>query len=294
MRMVIDETSLESEGITTEAELFAFADLLLQVRKYDERVGVLSGWGALPCSGADLATVLTAGGVSRDLGAMVLGLLDQCIRWDEALDVVVDPDVLVEGSPYTSYGVAFALDSAPNPAVIEFPSGRWEGVCRALSGRTGADLLFIKQLGSLPQFYRQLLQSADESDFFRIAPLAFPSLMFAEGLSFRRLQGGFGVREQVVAHLAAINDRFMAAYVLEHGDSGRISTRIGIDVSIEGNTRSSERLMSMRDVVVDGETFRCEWHSKIEPHRNRIHFYPADERSAGKVVVGLMVDHLPT
>ena len=50
--------------------------------------------------------------------------------------------------------------------------------------------------------------------------------------------------------------------------------------------------MKQRDAVFEGKTYRCEWHSKIEPHRNRIHFFPPPVGS--EIVVGLFVDHLDT
>lgn len=56
-------------------------------------------------------------------------------------------------------------------------------------------------------------------------------------------------------------------YHTEAGNVEKVGTRLGIPMSNEGNTRSSERLMRQRDVLVNGRTYCCEIHTKIEPHR---------------------------
>ena len=73
-----------------------------------------------------------------------------------------------------------------------------------------------------------------------------------------------------------------------------ISSRLGIEVSIEGNTRSSERLMRHRDVEFRGRVYRCEWHSKLEPNRNRIHFRVIDGIAETRILIGIFHEHLPT
>ena len=73
-----------------------------------------------------------------------------------------------------------------------------------------------------------------------------------------------------------------------------LDTLLGIEVSIEGNTRNSESLMRLRDVEFRGQTHRCEWHSKIEPHRNRIHFCVIDNMAETRILIGIFTEHLPT
>ena len=87
---------------------------------------------------------------------------------------------------------------------------------------------------------------------------------------------------------------FVEAHSTESGRSDGISARLGINVSIEGTTRRNERLMKRRDVEFNGRVYRCEWHSKIEGHRNRIHFYPGDETTEDRILVGIFHKHLPT
>ncbi|HWS32165.1 MAG TPA: hypothetical protein VN408_05410, partial [Actinoplanes sp.] len=80
-----------------------------------------------------------------------------------------------------------------------------------------------------------------------------------------------------------------------NGISHEVQAALGrhhFDVSMESvKTRSSEKLMRLRDVTVGDTTYRCEWHIKIERHRNRIHFWVGPRDT---IVVGLFVQHLAT
>ena|SRR3989442_892835 len=71
--------------------------------------------------------------------------------------------------------------------------------------------------------------------------------------------------------------------------------RYRVDLSPESpGTRASAKLMTERNVEYQGVTYRCEWHIKLERHRNRIHFALPDGTLSGKILVGLFVDHLKT
>ena len=159
------------------------------------------------------------------------------------------------------------------------------------------DVYFAASTEDHPGFFRLLYEWEDvsESDFFERARLAFPRLVFAADISFRKFQGAYRtLRPQVVDHLGRINDRFPEVYAAENGMPNGVSSRLGIQISIEGNTRSSERLMRLRDVKFRGRVYRCEWHSKLEPHRNRIHFQVIDGIAETKILIGIFHEHLPT
>ena len=303
-RFIVDERSLDFNGFDTAvitASLEVLAEELSDLRSDGELASILSGWGSTAClDGADLSWLLaTSNLVPRDLGAHVLGLLDKCIAWDEAADVVVDPLVDIDGDLLESYGIAWAAERRSHgfaSAVVTLTHRPYRGVQRVTANSLPVELHFVAEPTDHPHFYRSicLLENIGEDAFLRIAARAFPQLRFAEGLTFRRFEGTYqGLFPSVIRHLGVLNDRFVGAYRLEGGHSGRISTRIGIDVSIEGSqTRASESLMKQRDAVFEGKTYRCEWHSKIEPHRNRIHFFPPP--AGTEIVVGLFVDHLDT
>ena len=303
-RFVIDERSLDFNGLDTAvitASLEVLAEELADLRADGEVASILSGWGSIVClDDSDISWLLaTSNLIPRDLGAQLLGLLDKCSAWDEAADIAVDPSVKIEGDPLESYGVAWAAERQSKglaSAVVTLSHRRYRGAQTVTANSVSVELHFVAQATDHPPFYRSicLVENLDEDAFLRIAERAFPDLRFANGLSFRRFEGSYqDLFPPVVHHLGALNDKFVDAYRLENGHSGRISTRIGIDVSIEGSqTRASESLMKQRDALLDGRTYRCEWHSKIEPNRNRIHFFPPP--AGREIIVGLFVDHLET
>ncbi|MCK9928064.1 hypothetical protein MXD62_12915 [Frankia sp. Mgl5] len=306
MRYFIDEQSLCSPGDLAwrqvERDLEGLAEILSELRSMGEPVGLLAGWPGLEIQpGHDLVTVLaSAGFIDRDVRVRLLQAFDKCVAWDEDPAVAVEGAVSVGGVTYESLGVGRALQLAAEgraTAVVATPwADRHGWLPVAAAGEVAVDLCFIVVDADLRRFLRSLfaLDDVAEADFFGLAAEAFPALCFAEKLAFRRFAGGYVNRDAVVRHLAALNDQFADLYVEFHGNSARISARLGVPVSIEGNTRASKKLMRERDAVYDGQDFRCEWHSKIEPHRNRIHFHPGDERTQGRLLIGIFVEHLNT
>jgi hypothetical protein len=306
MRFVIDDGAFrgwDDPALDVRESLWLFSELLKHLRDDREMVGLLGGWGQLQVTeGDDLATLLTSRRdiVDRDLGLLLLGLLGKCKIWDDDPSVVVsDDDLRVEGNPYKSLGVAYAASAASERkglGVLTMVHVGFVGLRRVSSSGINCELCFVVNPSDCKYLYRSLyaLENVAEKDFFDLALVAFPDLDFAPGLSFSRFDGGYSTRDVVVEHLGVLNDVFLEFYISEHGNSAGISAHIGIDVSIEGGTRSSEHLMAMRDVEFHERVFRCEWHSKLEPHRNRIHFYPGNTSTGGRTLICIFVDHLPT
>lgn len=109
--------------------------------------------------------------------------------------------------------------------------------------------------------------------------------------------------KKIIDYFSYLND-----FALEHFESDEDRLIIGfagskgVEISPESvNTRQNPRAIAKRDVVINGENLRCEWHAKITSTQGRIHFYARKgrpdaifEKTGSKVVVGIMVDHLPT
>lgn len=304
-RYVVDESAFtfgSTEWNAVSRDLRALADQLLALREAEQTVGLVSGWGAIEClTGVDLATVLSAPvHPDRDLRLRLLGLLDKCQAWDESPGVVIHPLVTINGVSTQSFGIAWAhasVASRRGMAAVTMPHTQCRGSCRVGCCGVVVAIHFVVSSADHAPFHRSLYELEDvaESDFWSVARLAFPELVFAEALTFRRFAGPYvHLRSAVVLHLGALNDRFLDAFHGERGDSRRVSARLGIDVSREGATRASESLMRLRDVQHGNLTYRCEWHTKLEPNRNRIHFHPGDAGTQGRVFIGVFVDHLPT
>jgi hypothetical protein len=153
----------------------------------------------------------------------------------------------------------------------------------------------------LPDFWRRLfaLERVPESKFFQLAEVAFPSLVFHTDLSFGRFDGSYlNLRDRVVTILTGLSDHFSEAYRQCDGLPHQVQAVMGshhVELSPESsNTRGSARLMRLREVKYQDQTVCCEWHAKLEPNRNRIHFSAPSDQLGGRVLIGIFIEHLQT
>lgn len=303
-RFLVDDASLRMpDGAVEDVEdsLDNLSDNLQAARDEHEPVGILSGYDTIESApGVPLWELLNSERISRDCRVRAYRLLDKCGRFDADDDFIVDPEVRVGSSEVESFAMAtIAGFVRTNVAVgaLHLWSYCGGGAVTVHDSAGQVEVFVLEHLPDRPKFYRTVFSVEDtpEGEFFEVARRAYPDLRFADGLSFGRFDGSYvDLRDTVVAHLSAINDNFKAVLTEAHGLSDEVSARLGIAISIEGSARQSEHLMAERDVEYRGETYRCEWHSKLEPHRNRIHLHPGDEGTDHCVLVGLFVDHLPT
>lgn len=307
MRYVVDEGSLQMFGLGDGAfadSVTALTRLLTTLRSQKEVIGIGTGWGSTPCrEGLDLATVLAdSDAEDRDERALLLGLLGKSPYWDDDPACVVDDVVTVAGVVHTSLAVAYAAQTVNQghacAVVSTLHGGRRGSLPVEGPGLEPVEIHFEVTEGDVPSFLRTIfaLEDVSEEDFFALAERCFPNLRFCASLAFRAFDGGYRRRDAVVDHLATLNDHFMAHFRGEDGNSARVSARLGIDVSIEsGKTRQSKALMKHRKVEFEGAEYLCEWHSKLEPHQNRIHFDPTLMGTSSEyILVGIFATHLPT
>ncbi len=305
-RFVVDENSLMLDRVPAgeqEAEIESMIGELQALQEGGERVDILSGWGSISCfEGEDVANILAHGNLfDRDSSSLLLRLLGRCGAWDEDPATVVDDEVVVDQEPHNSFGIAWArkMVMAGCGMAIIAATHRFRGGTHTVDQLTQpapVDVVFVATPADHSTFYRTLysVENVPEGEFFEIAVKAFPDLAFAPTVNFQHFQGAYVHRRpEVVHHLSLINDRFLELYKAEFGSSRNISMRLGIDVSIEGDNRKSEALMRHRDAKFMGRVYRCEWHSKLEPHRNRIYFHSGDEGTDGRVLIGIFHQHLP-
>jgi hypothetical protein len=304
-RFLVDEASFwvgDADAPRIELALDSLSDQLELCRERAESVGIATGYEWIECRRDEqLFEVLASADLDRDCRVRAFRLLDKCGRFDASADFYVDPQVRVDGHDLQSYAIAAALQAGRARHAIGvfamLPVYR-SGVVVASDESGEAKIVAITSPYSRVLFYRELysVEQVDEDAFFDMARLAFPAIRFADGVTFRRLDGSYdALRATVVYHLCCINDSFKKAYSEHCGRSDEVSSAMGIDISIESSkTRQSERLMRERDAIYDGKVYRCEWHSKLEPHRNRIHLHPGDAASDDCVVIGMFVDHLST
>jgi hypothetical protein len=100
------------------------------------------------------------------------------------------------------------------------------------------------------------------------------------------------IAESLVKHLGVLNDSVANIWInnLATGDREAALGSLGVTASLEGpRTHQNAAAMKTRDFNFSTGIVRCEWHTKLQPHIDRIHFAIEGER----VLVGVIVDHLP-
>lgn len=308
MRFVVDESGFEFSDETPgrlEATLLRFLDLLDYAKSTGAEIGKWSQiWSIEGRSGRRLADLLYASAeVDRDIRLLTGGRLDKLGCWDE-LDLNPPLDVLVAGH---------SVGLAPGIALCAIAHSRGRGVALLTtdqSGRRGslevsvssfapAMVHFLLEPIDGPKFWRSTVEveDMDAEGLAAICPLAFPRLRFGDGTWRRvdRFDGSFrDLRNKLLGDLAGLDD-----YALDVWRQFAEPARIAAEMASRGavncsrdspQTHRNAAAMAERDVTFEGRTVRCEWHTKLEAHRNRIHFAVLDDC----ILIGIFAAHLTT
>lgn len=150
----------------------------------------------------------------------------------------------------------------------------------------------------------------------RLGSHAYPEIHFLPGVlaQVNDLGGGYlAIRVPVQAALAALNDHGRWIFTTPpppltptdglHPDphrgtpSNQIIERrfrqIGLDVAPENpNVRLNTQTRIARERKLGEDTIYCEWHLKLEPHRNRIHIH-GPVHGIDQLIVAIIHEHLP-
>ena len=308
VRVVIDESSFDFRDQDTadvERHLDEFNDAVWDLREE----GIVS-WcppmlEAAPClDGLELFEYLVSvpgNSIDRDTRNRFFGLIAKCPEWEEPQPASADVS-LAGATSAIALSAAYALTLAlagHSAACLVFGACSRRGFTKAASKAGEAELFFFAAVRELREFWRSLyeLENISETDFFGMAGRAFPSLVFHPGLTFRRFEGSYReLRPAVVQHLTVLNDHFMVAHREANGVASDIEatlTPLGCaGISPESpNVHRKGKAMAQHDVEYEGSVVRCEWHTKVEKHRNRIHFAFGDPFGE-MIFVGMFVDHL--
>lgn len=300
-RVVFDESSVDftemepagcNLGEQIEGYLDRLADTLFEMRARGTVVGRsplgygVECWPGVPFD-AFLGTMpLPAESgihhVDREVRRRCNSLLDKCPEWD--IGERAELDVFIGGrslfAPSVAYTHACELQGNRTSCLV-FGGCARRGEVIVDVASVAASVWFLANAEEFPLFLRTCFKAEDvsEKEFFPLAFDAFPQLRFSEDLNFGRLDGAYrDVREDVVTTLAAINDHFLALMRQHAGQPHLVESglrSLGCNASPESpKTRSSDKLMKLREVSFQGKMVRCEWHAKLERHRNRIHFAP--------------------
>lgn len=181
-----------------------------------------------------------------------------------------------------------------------------------------ADVHFVADEASRTAFWRKALVVAGDrlQDLREFGSRAYPNLHFVPGVlaDAAGLDGGYlGSRARLKSALEILDDWGRWAltwpppalspneqpppdptasptnFIIEHRfrGLGLEATPENPDVFADGKSRRA------REVTVGDRTLYCEWHVKLELHRNRIHFHAPVPETGGRVVIGIIHQHLP-
>lgn len=310
-RYVVDECSFEVHNESRrglESTFVRFLDLL----DYTTSTGDVYKWSALldvQCpSGSHFWELLFEGDrCDRDI-RLELGMrLDRLRNWDEVM----------EHSPGYSFNCAGKLlEMAPSIglALLLGRSGVVMG-CLATDqadrrglvpvveqGSESGDESLVSFLVSIedgPDFWRSIIatESPGAAQLEELARLAYPNCIFAEGL-WAQLSNFEGSAQDYLPrlhhNLRGLNDHaptVWAANVEPNVIMTEMNSRGGVDCSPESpNTKQNKKAARQRLVHFGSEEIDCQWHAKLEQHRNRIHFAVRGQL----VYVGIYATHLAT
>ncbi|MFK0119499.1 hypothetical protein [Streptomyces sp. NPDC090994] len=312
----MDESSFDFRGLTEERLtdlLDDFSDALETVSE-QQTVAASPFWMEVDCADdRELYDVLYEGRTpraGRDARLRMIRLMDRCPAWDADVPGLPDQVEVAGTAEELAWSLCYAWSWARqgrHVACLGFPARDRRGwlLVSAADGTTGEpvglEVFHLVDASALCEFWRDLFAREDiaEPDFLARARQAFPHLVFADSLTFRKFDGTYSeMRDWVVRVLCVVHDHFADALVRHSGQPHQVQAelgRFGLDLSPESpNTRAKPSVMRQRDVDHEGETYRCEWHGKKERHRNRVHFSLPDTRLGGRVLIGIFADHLDT
>ncbi|MEU9884962.1 hypothetical protein [Sphaerisporangium sp. NPDC051011] len=308
-RVVLDEGSLDWRHLS-KAELrdvlVVFGDLLEPLA--DGRLAAFMD----PAYSTECLPDLTLGdliytphpAVPRDERVRLAKLLDKCRALEpQEEDLPQFVRVNKDGWKEASWGMTHTLVRAATGRAMSClvvpvtpgPSG-WTTVNRETDQ---VDIHILSDPTEATGFWREIYtrELTPEDQFFTLSGLAFPELLFAPSLSFRRFKSAYTeVLPWLVRLLGALNDHFADDLTDHAGDHNQVMARfsaLGLDISPESpltrrNTKAwAERLVTYRDTE-----YRCEWHGKRLWDRDRVHFSLPIPEQDGRILIGIFVDHL--
>ncbi|GAA3409078.1 hypothetical protein GCM10018952_08490 [Streptosporangium vulgare] len=244
--------------------------------------------------------------VPRDERVRLARLLDKC-RVLEPQEEDLPQFVRIDGDEWkeASWGMTHALVRAAAGRamsclvvpVVPGPSG-WTAVDREADQ---VDIHILSDPAEATGFWREIYtrESTPEDQFFTLSSLAFPKLLFAPSLSFRRFKGTYlEVLPWLIRLLGAVNDHFANDLNKHAGDHNQVIARfsaLGLDVSPESpSTRGNAKAWAQRLVTYKDAPYRCEWHGKRLWNRDRVHFSLPIPEQDGRILIGIFVGHLNT
>lgn len=218
--------------------------------------------------------------------------------WPESLDVRISEGP-IEYAPSVAWAHAQTISNKRNPvACIVYGSNRKSGPLTVVVVSNEALLWFVALPGHFESYFRWLIEETTTSpeEMEALAKSAFRNLEFIPGIfqGIKQMSKPYkAISRAIVKHLAILSDNGERIF---RGPRERVSAEfgsLGIEISDEnGNTKSNQKARRARIRIVEAEVRIFWWHTKLEPHQDRIHICPEKLREGGRILVGIFCRHL--
>jgi hypothetical protein len=287
---VLDELRIDALSSSMDVQFRILAELLAKMREDDIAVSKHSDlWYAQAGRGLFLTDLLFVPDyIDEDVRQQLIREIDRLPIWNVDGELRTSRQYVIDQVAQANAAACIVLSIYSN--VLETPEGK---------------LYLVGTASEAVTFYQAAIEIGrfSEKSLIHYAALAFPNLYFHSDLE--RQIANFstkyqdGLRSMLVEALIALNDQLFSL-LIAHTDLREVAKQFrgitAFEISPESpNTHRNANAMRERDVVFGTERIRCEWHLKLRPDRDRIHFYFGRTKVApGKILIGIFCRHLPT
>jgi len=221
------------------------------------------------------------------------------------------------GAPNSNPDVAWAHHSVRSGTAVACLGLTLKGVFPTTSASGTVSLHWTGDAKSCAHFWREAIDVERDSPatLERLAPYAYPGIYFVPGVwhGLGSLSGGYYANSvELRRYLAILSDDGAWAFTAPppaqvrteaqgHGAEKPSShlivqrfARLALNVTPENPDVYRDRTCrTAREVDVHGETLYFGWHGKLQLHQNRVHIHAPASGTQGKIIVGIIHEHLP-
>lgn len=169
----------------------------------------------------------------------------------------------------------------------------------------GSKMYAVRTVEEIPAAIRLvfLAKKLTASQFDMLIEEMYPNLYFLDRPDCKKMGLAYVENiEKLMDHLDWLNDHANEAYARHpKEDFAAHAAGFSVDISPESpQTHRNKAAVRERTISINGKEAFCEWHSKIEKTKGRIHFVPnnqardaAIKQMAGeKLIIGVVAKHL--
>jgi hypothetical protein len=218
--------------------------------------------------------------------------------WPPALEVQIN-----QGGEELAPSIAWAheqtkQDKVRAVACLVFPNTRLVGYLPVIVKGGTESLWFISARQEYCNFFRWLITdtTTNPNEMEALALSAFPSIDFVPGAfnGIKDMSKPYrALVKALTKHLAALSDYGKEIFKQPWQHAPAKFGSLGVELSDEnGNTKGNSKAEKERTIPIEGKNITFWWHTKLEPDRDRIHFYPDRIPSGGRLIVGIFCRHL--